>query len=206
MTQLLVDSRYASPYALSAFVALREKAVPFTLETVDLAAAPADFRSRAPTWRVPTLLQGEFALTESSAIAEYIDEMHLGPRLYPMDPRQRAVVRQVQAWLRSDLLALRQDRNTFVVFYGTQAGQLSEAGQAAAQKLLQVAGALLPPGRAHIASAWSIADVDLALMLNRLALHGDPVPAHLRDYAAAQWQRPAVQEWLALPRPPLDQP
>ena len=206
MIKLLVDAQYASPYALSAYVALREKQVDFEVETVDLnadAQVEAGFRTQSLTWRVPTLLHGDFRLTESSAIAEYVDDMFLGPRLYPLDPRQRARCRQVQAWLRSDLAALRQERTTEVVFYGTKAAPLSEAAAAAADKLLQVAGALVGRGRANIGAAWSVADVDLALMLNRLVLHGDTVPPALRDYAAAQWARPSVQEWVAKDRPPL---
>ena len=42
---------------------------------------------------------------------------------------------------------------------------------------------------------------DLALMLNRLILNGDTVPAQLEDYAQRQWQRPTVQEWIKLKRP-----
>ena len=206
MIKLLVDAQYASPYALSAYVALREKRLDFEIETIDLnagAQAGAGFRAQSLTWRVPTLAHGDFTLGESSAIAEYVDEMFLGQRLYPLDPRQRARCRQVQAWLRSDLAALRQERTTEVVFYGTKAAPLSAAAAAAAAKLLQVAGTLLATGDAHIGSAWSIADVDLALMLNRLIKHGDDVPSPLRDYAAAQWSRPTVQEWVRMPRPPL---
>lgn len=208
MIKLLVDAQYASPYALSAHVALREKQLPFEVETVDLGAGAqggAGFRAQSLTWRVPTLVHGDFTLTESSAITEYVDEMFLGPRLYPLDPRQRAVCRQVQAWLRSDLAALRQERSTEVVFYAAKAAPLSPAAAAAAAKLLQVAGTLIVPGRAAIGAAWSIADVDLALMLNRLVMHGDGVPPHLREYASAQWARPAVQEWVAKPRPALQQ-
>jgi glutathione S-transferase len=36
-------------------------------------------------------------------------------------------------------------------------------------------------------------------MLNRLVMHGDPVPATLADYATLQFQRPSVQKWMALP-------
>lgn len=48
-----------------------------------------------------------------------------------------------------------------------------------------------------------IADVDLALMLNRLTLNGDPVPQRLMEYARYQWKRPSVQRWVTLNRPPL---
>ena len=47
---------------------------------------------------------------------------------------------------------------------------------------------------------WCIADTDLAMMLMRLVHHGDDVPERLASYARAQWQRPAVQKWLQLPR------
>ncbi|EGR9774188.1 glutathione S-transferase, partial [Salmonella enterica subsp. enterica serovar Haifa] len=45
---------------------------------------------------------------------------------------------------------------------------------------------------------WCIADTDLALMINRLALHGDDVPASLAAYATFQWQRASVQRFIAL--------
>ena len=90
-----------------------------------------------------------------------------------------------------------------MVFYRPTKAELSPAGEAAAQKLFSVAGAFIRSEHDHIAGAWSIADVDLALMLNRLVLNGDAVPAPLAAYARRQWQHPAIQQWLALPRPPL---
>lgn len=196
---LYVDPQYISPYAMSAFVALHEKGLSFEVVTVDLAAGaqhqPA-YARQSLTQRVPTLVHGDFALSESSAIAEYVDEVFPGPPLYPADPRQRARARQVQAWLRSDLLALRQERTTEVVFYGPSDKPLSPAAQAAADKLCAAAGALLEHGGEHLFGQWSIADLDLALMLNRLVFNGDPLPERLADYARQQWQRPGVQRWL----------
>ncbi|WP_407668239.1 hypothetical protein [Paraburkholderia ferrariae] len=65
------------------------------------------------------------------------------------------------------------------------------------------ADALLPAAGGNLFGAWSIADADLALMLNRLVLNRDPVPQRLADYARRQWQRPSVQRWVALERPTL---
>ncbi|MGO8975247.1 MAG: hypothetical protein ACLQJ0_07190 [Steroidobacteraceae bacterium] len=50
---------------------------------------------------------------------------------------------------------------------------------------------------------WSIADVDLAMMPQRLVVLGDPVPQRLIDYANLQWRRPTVQQWVHRTRPPL---
>ncbi len=56
---------------------------------------------------------------------------------------------------------------------------------------------LLPDGQQNLFGEWSIADTDLAVMINRLALHGDPLPVKLQHYAEFQWQRASVQLWLA---------
>ncbi|MCF5050707.1 glutathione transferase [Pseudomonas syringae] len=202
--RLYVDSLFTSPYALSVFVALQEKGLPFELITLDLDAAQnhtADFARLSVTQRVPTLVEGDFALSESSAITEYLEQVYPETAVYPADPKQRARARQVQAWLRSDLLPIREERSTRVVFYGEQMPPLSPVAQAAARKLISAAQALLAGNPDHLFGQWSIADVDLAVMLNRLILNGDNVPAELVAYAQRQWQRPSVQAWVNQPRP-----
>jgi glutathione S-transferase len=201
--QLFVDARYLSPYAMSAHVALREKGLRFEVRTVDLAAHEnqlGDYVQTSLTQRVPTLVHGDFSLSESSAITEYLEDAFDGPPLYPAGARERARARQIQAWLRSDLLALRQDRPTEVVFGQPGRGPLSPAGKAAALRHFSAADRLLAHGGPHLFSQWSIADVDLATMLNRLVLNGDPVPGALAAYARRQWERPSIQEWVTLPR------
>ncbi|MCK9688283.1 glutathione transferase [Scleromatobacter humisilvae] len=203
---LHVDAQYASPYAMSAFVALSVKQLPFELRTVDLSAAAnhaPEYAGLSMTRRVPTLVHGEFALSESSAIDEYIEDVFPGAPLYPRDPRQKARARQVQAWLRSDLMPIRMERSTEVVFHGAKAPALSAAGEAAASKLFAAVEALLPAGNAHLFDDWCIADADLALMLNRLVMHGDAVPARLAEYATRQWTHPAVCRWAGFERPRL---
>ncbi|WP_010171834.1 glutathione transferase [Pseudomonas sp. PAMC 25886] len=204
--RLYVDAHFTSPYAMSAFVTLREKGLEFELVTLNLDTGENHseaFAQLSLTGRVPTLVQGEFALSESSAITEYLEEVFPQVPVYPAEPRQRARARQVQAWLRSDLMPIRQERSTLVVFYGLKGEPLSAAAQSAAQKLISAAQALLADGRDYLFGEWSIADVDLAVMLNRLILNGDSVPANLVAYARRQWQRPSVQEWVKQARPSL---
>ncbi|MBC3963957.1 glutathione transferase [Pseudomonas simiae] len=204
--RLYVDHMYTSPYALSVFVTLREKGLVFDTITLDLDAAQqhaADFARLSLTQRVPTLVEGDFALSESSAITEYLEQAYPGTPVYPADPKLRARARQVQAWLRSDLLPIRQERSTMVVFYGQKMPPLSPVAEAAAAKLISAAQDLLVGNPAYLFGDWSIADVDLAVMLNRLILNGDSVPAELVEYAQRQWQRPSVQAWVNQHRPAL---
>lgn len=203
--RLYVDAQFASPYAMSAFVGLHEKGLPFEIETVDLDAGqnqtPA-YASMSPTRRVPTLVHGSFSLSESSAITEYLDEAFPARPLYPANAKSRAKARQVQAWIRSDLMPIRQERNTEIIFYGARAQPLSAAARQSADRLFSAVAALLPDDAENLCGQWCIADVDLALMLNRLVLHGDAVPEKLAAYAQRQWQRPSVQLWVNRYRPP----
>jgi glutathione S-transferase len=203
---LYVDTNFASPYALVVFVSLIEKGLDFESESVDLAAHAnhdPSFARTSITRRVPTLIHDGFALSESSAICEYIDETFDGARLYPTDPRDRARARQIQAWVRSDLMPIRDERPTFVVFNGAKRPALSEAARDAAEQLFSAALTLLDGRTNNLFGAWSIADVDLAMMLQRLIVLGDPVPQRLIDYATHQWRRPSVEQWILKKRPPL---
>jgi len=202
--QLYVDSNFASPYAMSAFVCLRTKEIDFDLKVIDLGShqnLSADYVHRSITSRVPTLVEGNFSLSESSAIAEYLEEIHPTPNVYPSNVQDRAKARQVQAWLRSDLLALCEDRTTEVIFYKPSLIALTPAGKLAAEKLIQVATLLLGDGRQNLFGSWSIADTDLALMLNRLIFNDDPVPEFLKRYAEIQWRNQAIREWVKMTRP-----
>ncbi|ASW03388.1 glutathione transferase [Paraburkholderia aromaticivorans] len=204
--RLYADTQFASPYAMSVFVALQEKQLPFELFAVDLgtdANREESYAASSLTQRVPTLTHGDFALSESSAITEYLDDTFAQTRLYPQDRHLRARARQLQAWLRSDLMPIRQERSTEVVFYARQAAPLSAMAELAVQKLYFAADRLLPENASNLFGDWCIADTDLALMLNRLVMNGDDVPAKLSTYAAHQWERASVQQWVMLDRPQL---
>jgi glutathione S-transferase len=204
--RLYVDTNFASPYALVVFASLIEKGLDFEIESLDLAARAnhdPNFARTSITRRVPTLIHDGFVLSESSAICEYVDETFEGMRLYPTDPRDRARARQIQAWMRSDLMPIRDERPTFVVFNGAKRPALSEAARGAAGQLFSAALALLDGRTDNLFGAWSIADVDLAMMLQRLIVLGDPVPQRLIDYATHQWRRPSVEQWIHKKRPPL---
>lgn len=196
---LYVDSQYASPWAMSCFVVVHEKNIAAEIIPVDLAAAEnkqPGFATKSRTLRVPALVDGDFSLSESSAICEYLEDAFPGVAVYPLDKKTKAQARQLQAWIRSDLMALRKERPTEVIFFGEKYPELSAEATAAAQKLFAVADSLLVSGEKNLFGSWSIADTDLALMLNRLIMHDDFVPPHLVAYANEQWQRPSVQLWL----------
>ena len=197
------NDTYTSPYVFSAFVTLREKGVPFRLEVLSLERREhdrPDYQAGSITGRVPALRHGDFWLAESSAIDEYVDEAFgppRYPRLYPDDLRDRARVRMIQAFVRSDLAALREDRPTSTLFLAEPPRPLTPEGRTAAERLVRIAERLLPEGAVLLTREFTPADADLALMLQRLVANGDPCPVRLAVYARAVFARPSVREWLS---------
>ncbi|WXP56647.1 glutathione transferase [Escherichia coli] len=198
------DAHFFSPYVLSAWVALQEKGLSFHIKTIDLDSG----EHLQPTWqgygqtrRVPLLQIDDFELSESSAIAEYLEDRFAPPtweRIYPLDLENRARARQIQALAaqRSRCPSAKSVRR--MLSLRAKKAPLTAEGKASAEKLFAMAEHLLVLGQPNLFGEWCIADTDLALMINRLVLHGDEVPERLVDYATFQWQRASVQRFIAL--------
>jgi glutathione S-transferase len=204
---LHIDSFWISPYAMSAFVALEEKQLSYTLHEVSLADGAQrkpDYRAR--TGRVPALEHGDYWLAESIAIAEYLAETFPctegRPRIFPADLKERGICREVMGWVRSDLMPIREERATHTIWYEHTRKPLSATAEQAKAKLIAACDRLIGDGRTTLFREWCIADADLALMLQRLHQNGDPLPKKLAAYADANWQRPSILKWNSHPRRP----
>ncbi len=199
---------WISPYVFSSYVALIEKGVPLSVVEISLVDAenlrPA-YRDASITAKVPAIAHDGFWLAESSAIAEYLDEVLPAPqypRLLPAERRDRARARQLMAWMRSALGALRDERPTTTMFYPTRTKPLSAAGERDAATLLRVAQQLIPADSGPLFGTWCLADSELAFMLHRLILNGHAVPEGVRTYAERQWRRPSGRGFIDHSRPP----
>ena len=203
---LHVEPHWVSPYVFACFVVLREKGLEFearALEARQGETQGAAYLTQTVTGRVPTLVHHDtFGLGESSAIIEYLEEAFPEPAVLPALPQERARCRQLMSWIRSDETApLRAERSTHVMFYERNHAPLSPEAARAAKKLVDVAGRVLRPGAPNIFESWSIIDSELAFILHRLILNGDPVPSAVREWAKAQWQRPTVKAFVEIVRP-----
>jgi glutathione S-transferase len=98
---MALDFYYASgsPYAWRVWLALEHKAIPYQLKLMSFDRGDLktpQFTALNPRQKVPVIADGEFALYESAAIVEYLEDAHpKPPHLFPTTPQQRATVRRL---------------------------------------------------------------------------------------------------------------
>lgn len=77
---------------------LQEKGISYDLIPVDIFdsnSSTDDYLERHPFGKIPSFEHDTFRLYETGAITRYIDEAFDGPRLQPMDVKQRARMNQI---------------------------------------------------------------------------------------------------------------
>src|SRR5262245_22432036 len=110
---LYIEAFWSSPWDLACYVALREKDLPFGVSTGFLnqgAGVLGEVRAHTMAARVPALQHGDFWLSESLAIVEYLEDVFPPPvyaRLLPADPQHRARARQLSTLCRVEVHELR---------------------------------------------------------------------------------------------------
>ena len=99
-----------STYCAKVRVVLRLKQIPFTeMPPPDGYASPA-YRAIIPMGTIPGFIDGDVILSESEAIAEYLEERHRAPSILPGTEAERAYIRSLSrihdCWVEPNVRAL----------------------------------------------------------------------------------------------------
>ena len=87
-------------------IALNLKRVPYEALPIDLrtgAQSAADYKAVNPQGLVPAIEAGGQVITQSTAIMEWLEDVHPQPPLLPADPAGRAAVRAMMAIVACDI-------------------------------------------------------------------------------------------------------
>ena len=199
---LFVDGYFANPFDATCFITLTEKQLPFSIARAllrDGQGLPPGLASRTAISRVPALQHGDFVLTESLAIADYLEDTFPERRVFPAGTRGRARARQIMAWIRFDLRELRWERSWWTTLYPATLSPLSASAKKEALELIDVVGRLIAQGDLD---GWSIAHADLALTLARIRDDDAPIPDRVRAFRERIYAHPSVRAYIEHPRPP----
>lgn len=79
-----------SPFVRKTLAFAREKGIALEAVPCGPGADMPDFRAASPFGKIPALQDGDFVVSDSTAIITYLDAVRPDPNLIPLDPRARA--------------------------------------------------------------------------------------------------------------------
>lgn len=208
MLKLYIGNKNYSPWAMRPWVLMTQAGIAFeeVLVRMDAFTPESDFKQQlariTPAGKVPALLDGELAVWDSLAIAEYLAEKFPDRALWPRGAAARARARSVVAEMHSGFAALRGACGMNIEAQLPEAGAIvwrdRPAVRADVARLAAIwREALAASGGPLLFGDFSIADAFYAPAVLRLHTYALPVPGDVRPYLERVRALPAVQAWVA---------
>jgi RNA polymerase-associated protein len=170
---------------------LAAKGVSYDLVLVDPAKPPEDLIDLNPTQSLPTLVDRDLVLYETSVVAEYLDERYPHPPLMPIDPLSRARLRLAIVRMERDWLPLAEQC--------AGSGKNSEAARKRLREALMGSLPLFKAARFFLNPEMSLADCALAPLVWRLQSLGVSLPREaqaIHDYGERIFRNPGFTRSL----------
>jgi len=190
--KLLIANKNYSSWSLRAWLLMKQAGIAF--EEEKLSFNQPDFHARiarySPAAHVPVLVDGDLAIWDTLAIAEYVAEQK--PELWPADRAARARARSVCAEMHSGFRALRS-RLPMNCELSLPLAIDNEVRRDVA-RVVDIWSAATGP---FLFGAFSIADAYFAPVAIRFKSHGVALPDRARAWSDAMFALPALQAWTA---------
>ncbi len=195
-----------SPFCRKIRLVLGEKKIEVDLVVEHPWEQRLDYLRQNPSGKVPMLKVDDLVLAESSAIFEYLEEVHPNPRLLPKKPAERAEARRLAAWfddkfhheVTANLLYERINKKLMKAGHPDSAR--IKAGAKNIKYHLDYMGWLLEERRWLAGDSMSIADFAAAAQLSCLDYIGDvdwTRNKEVTDWYSKIKSRPAFRSLLA---------
>lgn len=208
MLKLFVGNKNYSSWSMRPWVLLRQAGITFdeVLVRFDSFDADSAFKKTlaglTPTAKVPVLLDGELAIWDTLAIAEYVAERFPEKKLWPQDSATRARARSICAEMHSGFTGLRSHCPMNIEARLPEVGALVWRDQPGVrsdvQRLVQMWSALLQEhGGPMLFGDFSIADAYFAPICMRFNSYALPLPPVVADYVQRVTALPGVAAWIA---------
>jgi glutathione S-transferase len=208
MIKLYIGNKNYSSWSMRPWVLLKQAQIPFETVMVrfDSFAPDSAFKQAigqvTPAGRVPALVDGELAVWDTLAIAEYVAEKHPEKRLWPADSALRARARSVCAEMHSGFAALRgacpMNIEASLPDIGALVWRDKPAVRADVERIVQMWSALLEAsGGPMLFGDFSVADAYFAPVCMRLSTYHLPVPAAITAYVTRVRALPGVAAWIS---------
>jgi len=201
---IYIGNKNYSSWSLRGWLMLKQAGAPFAEVLIPLrdATTRSEIMRHSPSGRVPALRHGDVTVWDSLAIGEYLAEIFPERRLWPEDPRTRAMARAVSAEMHSGFSALRSHLPMNMRSSFPNRGVTPEA-QADINRITAAwrdCRKRFGEGGAFLFGDWTIADAMFAPVVSRFRTYKIELDEEAQRYGEAVWALPALQEWLAAAR------
>jgi glutathione S-transferase len=209
MLTLIIGNKNYSSWSMRPWVLMKHAGVPFEERKVrfdNFEADDSQFKQAVlkinPAGRVPVLLDDDFAVWDSLAIAEYVAEKFPDRALWPREQRARARARSVCAEMHSGFTALRSHCGMNIEAPLAEVGRRIWQEQADVRKdverIVQMWAELLAQHRGPMLfGEFSVADAFYAPVCMRFRTYALPLPPQVEAYVERVCALPAVKAWIA---------
>ena len=215
MLKLYIGNKNYSSWSMRPWVLMRQAGIPFEeiLVRFDSFDAGSQFKQTlaglTPTGKVPLLVDGDLAIWDSLAIAEYLAEQFPDQQLWPQASAERARARSICAEMHAGFTALRSNCPQNIEASLPEVGQLiwrdKPAVRADVARLVALWSELLARhGGPLLFGRFSIADAYFAPVCMRLKTYALPLPPVIAAYADRVAALPGVAAWIAQARAEQD--
>jgi glutathione S-transferase len=96
MHRMKIIGSFVSPYVRKVLVCMELKGIDYEVDPITPFFGNDEFRRLSPLCRIPVLIDDGLLLTDSTVIAEYLDEAFPDPPLMPREPKERARARWLE--------------------------------------------------------------------------------------------------------------
>lgn len=209
-TVIYLGNKRHSSWSLRAWLSLKQVGIPFDEVVIPLEMPPytqEEIRKISPSGMVPLLKHRGELVWETLSICEYLAESFPAARLWPSDPRQRALARSISAEMHAGFTDLRSYLPTDMTSI-VPSPQRAEKARADIERVTAIwrecrlrYGSAGAHGRGDfLFGVFTNADsmfAPAALRFHTYAIELDPICA---AYVDAIWNWGPMQEWIAAAR------
>ncbi|HET6971833.1 MAG TPA: glutathione S-transferase family protein [Phenylobacterium sp.] len=199
-----------SPFVRKTLAFAAEKGVEVELVAAGMGQGPPEFKQASPFGKMPGFQDGDFLISDSTAIITYLEAIKPEPNLIPLDPKNRARAIWFEEF--GDTIVGACGGKVFfnrVVaprFMGRE-GDLAAADEAAAvefPKILDYLETVIPASGFLVEDRITLADIAVASPFQNMHLAGCPIDAEKypksAKYVEAILARPSYARMVAAER------
>ena len=207
MLKLYIGNKNYSSWSMRPWVLLTQAGIEFeeVMARFDSFAPDSHFKQVigpvSPVGKVPALVDGDLAVWDTLAIAEYLAEKFPDQKLWPADIQARARARSICAEMHSGFAALRSACPMNIEASLPEIGQLvwrdKPAVRADVARLVAMWSELLAQhGGPMLFGTFSVADAYFAPVVMRFKTYALPVPEAIATYMERVAALPGVKAWV----------